>query len=63
MRTFLLNFPVGSHAGIVVIRISDENPPAELNAELLRALAQLQPEPLRGCLVIVEVGRIRLRRP
>ena len=61
--TNLLNFPVGSHAGIVVIRIPDETPPAELNKKLLRAIAQLQPEPLHGCLVIVGIGRIRLRRP
>jgi predicted nuclease of predicted toxin-antitoxin system len=48
--TNLLRFPVGSHAGIVVIRIADETPPAKLNEELLRALAQLKEEPLTGCL-------------
>ena len=58
-----LTFPVGSHAGIVVVRIPDEAPPAELNRELLHALSQLRDEPLAGCLVIVEVGRIRIRRP
>ena len=61
--TNLLKFPVGSHAGIIVIRIPDESPPAQLNEELLRALAQLQQEALQGCLVILELGRIRLRRP
>ena len=59
----LLRFPLGSHAGIVVIRIPDEKSPAELNAELLRTLKQLETEPLAGCLVILEMGRIRLRRP
>ena len=59
----LLKFPLGSHAGIIVIRIPDEKPPAQLNEELLRVLIQLRDEPLAGCLVIVEVGRIRLRRP
>lgn len=59
----LLRFPLGSHAGIVVIRIPDEKSPTELNAELLRTLKQLEAEPLAGCLVIVEMGRIRLRRP
>ena len=61
--TNLLRFPVGSHAGIVVIRIPDETRPAQLNEELLRVLEQLRNEPLAGCLVIVEIGRIRLRRP
>lgn len=60
--TNLLNFPVGSHAGIIVIRIPDEASPAQLNDELLRALFQFQMESLHGCLVIVEMGRVRLRR-
>jgi predicted nuclease of predicted toxin-antitoxin system len=39
-----LTFPVGSHAGIIVVRIPDEAPPAELNRELLHALSQLRDE-------------------
>lgn len=58
-----LAFPVGSHAGIIVIRIPDEASPVELNRELVRTLSQLGDQPLAGCLVIVEVGRIRIRRP
>lgn len=58
-----LAYPIGSHAGIVVVRIPDEAPPAELNHELLSALAQLGDAPIDGWLVIVELGRIRLRRP
>lgn len=46
-----------------MLRIPDEAPPAQLNEELLRALAQFPEESLTGYLVIVEVGRIRLRRP
>jgi hypothetical protein len=42
---------------------ADETPSAQLNDELLRVLAQLRDEPLAGCLVIVELGRIRMRRP
>lgn len=34
----------------------------EMNEELLRALAELESENLQGVLVIVEIGRIRLRR-
>ena len=49
----LLRFPLGSHAGIVVIRIPDEKTPTELNAELLRTLKQLEAEsfllPRRQC--------------
>ena len=57
-----LAFPVGSHAGIIVIRIPDEASPSELNRELLRAIGQLANESLAGYLVILEVGRIRIRR-
>jgi predicted nuclease of predicted toxin-antitoxin system len=59
----LLQFPIGTHAGIIVVRISDEKTTAEFNTELVLAVSQLQDESLDGCLVIVEMGRIRLRRP
>lgn len=58
----MLAFPAGSHAGIIVARIPDEAPPAELNRELVKAVEQLGDEPLAGVLVILEVGRIRVRR-
>lgn len=59
----LRRFPLGTHAGIIVIRVPDEVPPAELNAELLNALASLGVGALAGCLVVIEVGRARVRRP
>lgn len=58
----MLTFPAGTHAGIIVVRIPDEAPPAELNRELVGAIEQLGDEPLAGILVIVEVGRMRVRR-
>ena len=58
----LRRFPLGTHAGIIVVRIPDEVPPTGLNAELLRALAVLRNRPLAGSLVIVETGRVRVRR-
>ena len=58
-----LTFPIGSHAGLIVVRIPDEAPPAKLNHELIHALAQLGDEPLSGALIIVEIGRTRIRRP
>jgi predicted nuclease of predicted toxin-antitoxin system len=61
--TNLLRFPVGSHFGIIVLRVPDEVPPAKLNQALLSALDQLGEEPLTGCLVVVEISRIRVRRP
>lgn len=58
-----LEFPVGTHAGLVVLRVPSELSPSHRNEELLRALADLQGTSLQGCLVIVEVGRTRIRRP
>ena len=59
----LLTYPLGTHAGIVVVRVPNEITTAALNDELLRALAGLRDEQLAGLLVIVEPGRVRLRRP
>ena len=59
----VVNFPPGTHAGIVVIRVPNELPTREVNAQLLRALTDLEGQELAGLLVIVEVGRTRIRRP
>ena len=55
-------FPPGTHAGIVLSRVPDELPPARLNQELLAALRDIQGD-LEGILVVVEIGRYRVRRP
>lgn len=58
----LLRYPLGTHAGIVVVRVPDELPTQIVNRELLRALAAVDPADLHGALMIVELGRIRLRK-
>jgi hypothetical protein len=55
-------FPVGTHAGILVVRVPDELPTQTVNHEVLRALQDLESEDLVGLLMIVEVGRTRVRR-
>ncbi len=59
----VLNYPLGSHAGIIVLRVPNELPTQEVNRQLLRALADLKDENLTGLLVIIDAGRLRLRRP
>jgi len=59
----VLRFSLGTHSGIIVVRVPDELPTQRVNQELLRALADLEGEELTGILVIVEVGRTRIRRP
>ena len=56
-------FPLGTHHGIIVVRIPDELPTEVVTRELLRALDELAGEDLNGALAIVELGRVRIRRP
>lgn len=59
----LLTVPLGSHSGILVARLPNEVSVGTLNTVVLSAVRALADEELRGCLVIVEASRIRLRRP
>ena len=58
----VVRFPLGTHSGILVVRVPDELPTQTINHEVLRALHDLAGEDLAGLLMIVEVGRTRLRR-
>ncbi|MBI5082254.1 MAG: DUF5615 family PIN-like protein [Chloroflexi bacterium] len=58
----ILEYPLKTHAGIIVSRIPDEVSTETLNRELLNALKQLHDENLTSTLVIVEIGQIRIRR-
>ena len=58
----VLTFPLESHAGVVITRLPNDLPTRAVNAEILRALHDMEGESLTGALVIVEVGRTRVRR-
>lgn len=58
----ILRFPLGSHSGIVVARFPNEVSTATLNVAILQAVQSLSDEDLTGNLIIIEPGRIRLRR-
>jgi predicted nuclease of predicted toxin-antitoxin system len=58
----VLRFPLGAHDGIVVTRFSNEMSTMTTNAAIVRALGELSDEELRGNLIILEPGRVRLRR-
>ena len=59
----LLLFPLGTHAGIIVMRSPNLISPRRLNELLLAALQSLDGESLHGLLVIVDLARTRVRRP
>jgi predicted nuclease of predicted toxin-antitoxin system len=57
-----LSFRPGTHAGVILLRVPNELSTQSVNRELLRSLTALEGEDLTGLLVIVEVGRTRVRR-
>jgi predicted nuclease of predicted toxin-antitoxin system len=59
----LLKFPLSTHHGIVVGRFPSTLNTRVVVTEILRAIGSFTAETLRGCLVIVEVGQTRVRRP
>lgn len=58
----ILEFPPGTHSGIVISRIPDECSTKVLNSQLLRAIRELTSDEIAGSIIIVEIGRIRIRR-
>ena len=58
----LLRYPPNSHPGIVITRFPNELPVESSNAAIVRALLGLTNEEVRGGLVIIEPGRVRIRR-
>lgn len=58
----LRRHPPGRHPGMVVLRLRDQRP-ALVAAALSAFLDQHNLEGLAGCLVVVEPGAVRIRRP
>jgi len=58
----LLRFPVGSHSGIVVAHFPNEISISELNRQLDLYLDNLEEADFRGSLIIIEPGKMRIRR-
>lgn len=55
-------FPPGSHAGIVVLRPTDQDPASVLEL-VRRLLAAHDLDQFNRCVVVVEHDRVRVRRP
>lgn len=58
----LLRFPLGTHPGIVVVRFPSVMRTRELAMEIARTLLSLDDQSFGGNLIILEPGRIRIRR-
>ncbi|MFQ5507112.1 MAG: DUF5615 family PIN-like protein [Planctomycetota bacterium] len=57
-----LTIPLGSHAGIVVCRLPNQVTAATVTERVVEALADLATDDLHGNLLVVEMGRVQLRR-
>ena len=58
----IMHFPVRSHAGIVVAHYPSEISPAEINKQMIDAFNSLTEPDFKGNLVILDLGRMRIRR-
>lgn len=56
------DFPLGSHAGICILRFPNELPVQTTNREIQRLLNKIPKADFPGNLVILSPGKIRIRR-
>jgi predicted nuclease of predicted toxin-antitoxin system len=58
----LRRFPLGSHSGIGIVRYPNEASPATVIAAVIDAVQSVGETEIEGGLMIIEPGRVRLRR-
>ncbi|HEC99350.1 MAG TPA: hypothetical protein ENN18_03075 [Proteobacteria bacterium] len=58
----LLRYPIGSHVGIVIAHFPNEISTSELTGQIIKAFINLTETDFSGNLIILEPGRIRIRR-
>lgn len=58
----LFRFPIGTHFGIVIAHFPNEMSTSELNSQLIKAFDSLTEMDFKGNLIIIEPGKIRIRR-
>ena len=58
----ILRFPIGSHFGIVIAHFPNEVTTKEINRQLVESIRTLTEDDFKGNLVIIEPGKVRIRR-
>ncbi len=58
----IVRFPLETHHGVVIARFPNEMTTREINRQLVEAFRDLTDEDFKGNLIIVEPGRVRIRR-
>ena len=56
-------FPLGTHHGIVILKIREVEDANAVHRHLLDALQRFSASDLRGCLLTIDRNKSRLRRP
>ncbi len=59
----IVKYPLGTHAGIILLKIRRAEDIEAIHRHLSNAFAHLTATELRGCLLIVDRNKYRLRRP
>lgn len=55
------SYPPGSHAGVLVLRVEDQSPPA-VERDVQRLVGEVDVEALSGCVAVLRDGALRVRR-
>lgn len=58
----LLRYPVSSHSGIVIAHFPNEMSTSELNNQIIKTLETFTEIDFKGNLIIIEPGKVRIRR-
>lgn len=58
----IFQFPLGSHAGIVILRFPNEMPTPMINVAVLATLSLISEDDFTGNLVVISPGKVRVRR-
>ncbi|MBI4649410.1 MAG: DUF5615 family PIN-like protein [Bacteroidia bacterium] len=58
----IIRFPLGRHAGIIIIRFPNEMSTLEINNQFIKRIKYLSENDIHGNVIIIEPGKIRIRR-
>lgn len=59
----VVRYPLGSHEGILLIRVDSTVPAPDVVARVVRVVGSLEESEVRGNLVVITMQRVRVRRP
>ena len=58
----ILHFPIGRHFGIVIVHFPNEMTTHEINRQLVDRFREFTEDDFKGNLIIIEPGKVRIRK-